>query len=134
MGKFPKKNQKCPPPFFESAKEKKSRVKSDFSNLVKSRFPDFRGGPSINPVHYSIYCLQRLLHVMHKVQLANGASHGPNSLPKHPSQRPLLHNYPIIDFQSRRKAEFQDSGLSASRNCHVWCLEELAVTVQLQAC
>jgi hypothetical protein len=68
------------------------------------------------------------------VQLANGASHGPNSLTKHPSQRLLLHNYPIVDFQSRRRAEFRDSGLSASRNCHVWCLEELAITVQLQAC
>ena len=84
-----------------------SRLKSDFSNLVKSRIPDLRGGPSINPVHYTIYCLQRLLHVMHKVQLANGASMN-TGLPTHPSRRPLLHSFPIIGFQSCRKAEFRD--------------------------
>ena len=39
----------------ESKQEKKSRLKSDFSNLVKSRIPD----PSINLVRYIIYCLQR---------------------------------------------------------------------------
>ena len=33
---------------------------------------------------------------MHKVQLANGASHGHNSFPTHPSRRPLLHNFPIM--------------------------------------
>jgi hypothetical protein len=47
MGKFPKKNQKCPLPFLESEKQKKSRLKSDFSNLVKSRFPDLKGSGAV---------------------------------------------------------------------------------------
>ena len=85
-----------------SKQEKKSRPKSDYSNLVKSRIPDLRGVPSINLVRCTIYCLQRLLHVMHKAQLAEGTSHGHDSLPTHPSRRPLLHRFPIMGFQSCR--------------------------------
>ena len=87
-----KKSKKSFRSLSKSKQEKNSRLKSDFSNLVKSRIPD----PSINLVRYTIYCLQRTLHVMHKVQLANGASHGHNSFPTHPSRRPLLHNFPIM--------------------------------------
>ena len=80
--------------------------------------------------------LQRTLHVMHKVQLANGASHGHNSFPTHPSRRPLLHNFPIMGSPELSQCWISTFRRSQRREtqCMAPCLEILLRVVRLEAC
>ena len=77
--------------------------------------------PIINPVSHTIYCFQRILHVIYKVHFADAASPGHTSFPTRPSLHPLLHNFPIMGFQSSRKTEFRGFWLPVSKIRHVCC-------------